>query len=186
MPTSGNGLLSSDRAFAPYGEMYDTFGNTNSNRLMFADLTQDVATGLYDTPNRELAYSNQGRWISPDPAGAGWNQYAYSTNPNSAVDPSGLWAIPGGAFGLAGGNTSGSAESIAGSVGWSPFGVYTTTVTVPTDSGSSGAQSGMNGPPGPTSQDQLCFCADDVTNGSAANAEATLPGLGPGVQPQLP
>ena len=31
-----------------------------------------------------------GRWLSPDPAGAGWNLYAYSTNPNSSVDPSGL------------------------------------------------------------------------------------------------
>jgi uncharacterized protein RhaS with RHS repeats len=28
--------------------------------------------------------------ISPDPAGSGWNQYAYATNPNSFVDPTGL------------------------------------------------------------------------------------------------
>ncbi len=28
--------------------------------------------------------------MSPDPAGAGWNAYAYATNPNSATDPLGL------------------------------------------------------------------------------------------------
>ena len=41
-----------------------------------------------DTPNREL--SVVGRWLSPDPAASGWNQYAYATNPNSFADPSGL------------------------------------------------------------------------------------------------
>jgi RHS repeat-associated protein len=54
------------------------------------DSTQDVIAGMYDTPNRELQGSQQGRWLSPDPAGAGWNQYAYATNPNSAIDPTGL------------------------------------------------------------------------------------------------
>ncbi len=44
---------------------------------------------MYDTPNRELV-ANQGRWMSPDPAGAGWNLYAYVTNPNSDDDPTGL------------------------------------------------------------------------------------------------
>lgn len=48
---------------------------------------------LFDTPNRELA-SAQGRWLSPDPAGAGWNQYAYATDPNSFVDPTGLACYP--------------------------------------------------------------------------------------------
>jgi hypothetical protein len=33
-----------------------------------------------------------GRWLSPDPAGVGWNQYAYTTNPNSFIDPIGLAA----------------------------------------------------------------------------------------------
>jgi len=56
---------------------------------MFTGDTQDILTGIFDTPNRELNAS-QGRWLSPDPAGAGWNQYAYPTNPNSFVDPSGL------------------------------------------------------------------------------------------------
>jgi hypothetical protein len=43
-----------------------------------------------------LQGSQQGRWLSPDPAEAGWNAYAYATNPNSFVDPSGLnRAFPG-------------------------------------------------------------------------------------------
>jgi hypothetical protein len=45
---------------------------------------------LFDTPNWEFAQSDQGRFLSPDPAGSGWNQYAYPANPNSASDPSGL------------------------------------------------------------------------------------------------
>ncbi len=87
-----------DRAFAPYGEIYDTFGSTAANENMFTGDTQDIlATGncCYDTPNRELS-GNQGRWLSPDPAGAGWNLYAYVTNPNGSVDPSGLFGIGGG------------------------------------------------------------------------------------------
>jgi RHS repeat-associated protein len=86
----GNTIID-DRAFAPYGEMYQNFGSTSPNELIFTGDTQDVATGIYDTPNRELNAS-QGRWISPDPAGQGWNQYAYPSDPLSAVDPSGLFS----------------------------------------------------------------------------------------------
>jgi RHS repeat-associated protein len=57
---------------------------------MFTGDTQDLLAGIYDTPNRELQGSQQGRWLSPDPAGYGWNQYAYPTNPNSQTDPLGL------------------------------------------------------------------------------------------------
>ena len=84
-----------DRAFAPYGEMYNNFGQTG--QLNFTGDTQDDApnNGLFDTPDRELAAA-QGRWISPDPAVASWNAYAYSTNPNSEIDPRGdLPANPG-------------------------------------------------------------------------------------------
>ncbi|HEX3742211.1 MAG TPA: RHS repeat-associated core domain-containing protein [Terriglobales bacterium] len=83
-----------DRAFAPYGEMYNNFGV--STKLNFTGDTQDIfsaSPGLFDTPTREL-HSSQGRWISPDPSGAGWNLYAYATNPNSGLDPSGLKTIP--------------------------------------------------------------------------------------------
>ena len=93
-----------NRAFAPYGEMYDNFGNTGG--LSFTGDTQDSFTGLYDTPNRELSPS-QGRWLSPDPAGLGavdpsnpqsWNRYSYVNNqPLTNIDSLGLapLGIPG-------------------------------------------------------------------------------------------
>lgn len=90
VPASGNGAVLADQAFAPYGEQYDVFGSTAQNQINFTGLTQDVLGGMYDTPNRELQGSQQGRWLSPDPARSGWNQYAYATNPNSFIDPSGL------------------------------------------------------------------------------------------------
>ena len=81
-----------DRAYAPYGEMYQNFGSAAANALNFTGDMQDILAGVYDTPNREFAGSNQGRWLSPDPAGAGWNAYAYvGNNPLSFVDPSGLY-----------------------------------------------------------------------------------------------
>ena len=109
----------SDRAFAPYGEVYATFGNTGLKPLNFTGDTEDVVAGMYDTPNRELAASNQGRWLSPDPAGSGWNQYAYPTNPNSFVDPSGLFRqfTCGGCFMSWGGGDFGGDGSDFGSTG---------------------------------------------------------------------
>jgi RHS repeat-associated protein len=68
-----NRSLYYDLAYAPYGEAYDKFG-TNAGDI-FAGDTQDTIPGTYDTLNRELNPS-QGRWLSPDPAGAGWNRYA--------------------------------------------------------------------------------------------------------------
>lgn len=86
-----------DRAFAPFGEMYDTFGVTTMRD--FTGDTQDIfsaSPGLYDTPNRELQ-TTQGRWISPDPMFGNiadpqsLNRYAYVRNsPLTLVDPSGL------------------------------------------------------------------------------------------------
>jgi RHS repeat-associated protein len=61
---------------------------------MFTGDTQDIVSGLMDTPNREYSNAGQGRWISPDPAGASWNAYAYATNPNSLVDTTGLDVDP--------------------------------------------------------------------------------------------
>jgi RHS repeat-associated protein len=89
----------SDLAFAPYGEIYAQFGVKGPADQMFTGDTQDVVAGTMETPNREYNNSAQGRWLSPDPAGAGWNQYGYPTNPNSEIDPSGLTAYlgPGGA-----------------------------------------------------------------------------------------
>jgi RHS repeat-associated protein len=77
--------------------MYNNFGATTP--LSFTGDTQDTIAGLFDTPNREL-HPNQGRWISPDPAGMSaadpsnpqsWNRYAYViNNPLSNIDPLGL------------------------------------------------------------------------------------------------
>jgi hypothetical protein len=83
--------ITSDQALSPYGEQYARNGNIGSEAMFTGD-TQDISSGtsgLWDTPNRELG-SAPSRWLSPDPAGAGWNSYAYSTNPNSEIDPSGL------------------------------------------------------------------------------------------------
>jgi len=83
-----------DEAYAPYGEVYDFITGAGPSQMFTGDLTQLDAEVLFDTPNREFASSNQGRWLSPDPAGTGWNQYAYATNPMSNVDPSGLACWP--------------------------------------------------------------------------------------------
>ena len=86
-----------DRAFAPFGETYNNYGNSSGNN--FTGDTQDTISGTYDTPSRELN-PNQGRWISSDPAGLGavdfsnpqsWNRYGYvGNNPLNLTDPSGL------------------------------------------------------------------------------------------------
>jgi RHS repeat-associated protein len=81
----------SDQAYAPYGEIYDQFGSKATEYQMFTGDTQDIVSGMMDTPNREYNSAEQGRWLSPDPAGSGWNQYAYATNPNSFIDPTGLY-----------------------------------------------------------------------------------------------
>jgi RHS repeat-associated protein len=89
-----NPAVVSDQAYAPFGELYDTLNvGAGVPGQMFTGDTQDILTGIFDTPNRELNAS-QGRWLSPDPAGAGWNQYAYATNPNGFIDPSGLTDCP--------------------------------------------------------------------------------------------
>src|SRR5262249_44420526 len=93
-----NRTITFDRAFAPFGELYDTAAGGTSNPSFTGD-TQDTVSGEYDTPNREL-HPTEGRWISPDPAGISavdvmnpqtWNRYAYVVNtPLTAVDPSGM------------------------------------------------------------------------------------------------
>ena len=61
---------------------------------MFVGATEDVVSWINNMPGREFSGAEQGRFYSPDPAGTGWNQYAYPTNPNSQSDPSGLnWFI---------------------------------------------------------------------------------------------
>jgi RHS repeat-associated protein len=83
-----------DLAYAPYGEVYNFIAGAGGDWMFTGDVTQLDSEYLFDTPNREFAAKNQGRWLSPDPAGTGWNQYAYATNPNSNIDPSGLACYP--------------------------------------------------------------------------------------------
>jgi RHS repeat-associated protein len=102
LATSASGRTPTyDRAFAPFGEVYDTVtgGTTNAD---FTGLTQDTISGEYDSLTRRL-HPTQGRWISPDPAGLAavnpadpqsWNRYAYASNdPGDLADPSGLCAV---------------------------------------------------------------------------------------------
>jgi RHS repeat-associated protein len=89
----GTPSVYTDRAFTPYGVPFNIFGGTGQSDTMFNGLTQDIFSGMYDTPNREMT-ATQSRFMSPDPAGSGWNQYAWPTNPNSASDPSGLGPYP--------------------------------------------------------------------------------------------
>jgi RHS repeat-associated protein len=87
--TIASPTVTTDRAFAPYGEVFNIFGGTGQNEAIFNGLNQGIFSGMYDTPNREMT-ALQGRFMSTDPAGSGWNQYAWPTNPNSFSDPSGL------------------------------------------------------------------------------------------------
>jgi RHS repeat-associated protein len=87
-----------DRAFAPFGETYNTVTGGTSNPD-FAGLTQDTVSGEYDAEHRQY-HPGQSRWISPDPAGLNavdasnpqsWNRYAYVlNNPLIYTDQSGL------------------------------------------------------------------------------------------------
>jgi hypothetical protein len=115
----GNNSVAADQAYTPYGEIYNIFGANNGQYQVFASTIADLAGStttpiMWDTPNRELSYA--GRWLSPDPAGAGWNQYAYATNPNSQIDPLGLDdCLQGGDCGGGGG---GGCDDCGGGRGW--------------------------------------------------------------------
>jgi len=86
----------SETGYAPFGENYAGAGTTD---LSFTGQNQDTVPGLYDFMFREYS-PNQGRWISPDPAGLGavdldnpqsWNRYSYGlNNPCVFTDPLGL------------------------------------------------------------------------------------------------
>lgn len=83
-----------DQAFAPYGENYAAFGSTSTAAYdTFAGMTQNFYNGVTaESDNREYSMA-AGRWLSPDPAHIGWNQYAYPSDPNTFIDPSGLCTI---------------------------------------------------------------------------------------------
>ena len=98
------GVVSYDRAYAPFGEPY---AETSTTSRSYTGQTQDTktdstvngTTGLYDFLFRQNSPA-QGLWLVPDPAGLAavditnpqtWNRYAYvGNNPLSNVDPLGL------------------------------------------------------------------------------------------------
>jgi hypothetical protein len=64
-----NHTIISDQAYAPYGEVYNKQSTgAGVPAQMFTGDTQDILTGLFDTPNRELN-AGQGRWLSPRSGG---------------------------------------------------------------------------------------------------------------------
>jgi len=87
--------VSSDMAYAPFGEQYAKTGGSLDPSFTGED--SDTNSGLYDFTFREYSPS-QGRWMSPDPASVGnptnpasWNRYAYvMNNPLALVDALGL------------------------------------------------------------------------------------------------
>jgi RHS repeat-associated protein len=90
-----------DGAYAPFGESYAETGTTDRNFTgQNQDLTPASTGDLYDFLYREY-HKIQGRWVSPDPAGASaadptnpqsWNRYSYvSDRPLTSTDPLGLW-----------------------------------------------------------------------------------------------
>ena len=159
--------VTTDRAFAPYGEVFNIFGGTSQDEAMFSGLTQDIFSGVYDTPNRQMT-AVQSRFMSPDPAGAGWNAYAWPTNPNSFIDPSGLsptsifspYPLNQRIFPCTFCNVFSDWTGFD-SVQWNVYadmiGAYMAAI-VAAGSGSVAADGG-------SSASQLCFCADDVTSG---------------------
>lgn len=92
VPTS----VYSDVSYAPFGETYSQYGATD---VSFTGQNQESVVNLYDFLYRDQN-PIQGRWISPDPAGAAvvnpsnpqtWNRYAYVSNlPTVLVDSLGL------------------------------------------------------------------------------------------------
>jgi RHS repeat-associated protein len=190
---SSSPTVLTDKAYAPYGEVYDVFHSTLQWETMFGGgSTQDVIAGMYNTPNRELQGSQQGRFLSPDPAGAGWNQYGYPTNPNSMVDPSGLDGEPGctpgsncGAGGVGTCSASYSCSSPCseaspcgpGSTGWGTQGTGCNGQCDGSDGGTVGADSGSSS--SSPSSPQLCLCTDDITSGEIGSSTTSPPDFGP-------
>ncbi len=94
--TTPSQTVDTDMAYAPFGESYAKVGTYGPD---FTGQLQDITGSLYDFLLREQN-ANQGRWITPDPAGSSaanlqnpqsWNRYEYAgNNPLSIVDLLGL------------------------------------------------------------------------------------------------
>jgi RHS repeat-associated protein len=89
-----------DSSFTPFGEHYQNNNGYNGFYAGNVSIWSSFMDG-YTALNR-LYHFDQGRWISPDPAGLSavdptnpqsWNRYAYVlNNPLSYTDPSGLFS----------------------------------------------------------------------------------------------
>ncbi|MBV9265470.1 MAG: hypothetical protein JO061_04800 [Acidobacteriaceae bacterium] len=90
-----SGSASSDNAYAPFGQMYVGGANTG---YQFAGGGEYLGIAGWSFPARNYL-PDQGRWMSPDPAGVAavdptdpqtWNRYVYvRNNPLAQTDPSG-------------------------------------------------------------------------------------------------
>jgi len=124
--TNGSRTVSMDRAYAPFGELYNTVIGGTSNPD-YTGLTSESTSDELDTPARQL-HPGQSRWISPDPSGLAavdplnpqtWNRYAFVlNNPLSNVDPSGLECVwDDGSYDAADDPKTGSFEGCSGQGG---------------------------------------------------------------------
>ena len=59
--------VNSDKAFAPFGEVYN-IGAAGNGDTDFANLSPDTVAGIYDALRRKYS-PIEGRWLSPDPDG---------------------------------------------------------------------------------------------------------------------
>ena len=104
-----------------------TLAGATKTENMFAGMPDDPnvtrSLGLFESPNRVLA-PGQGRWLSPDPAANGWNQYAYPTNPNSFTDPSGLCPVGSADAGKNGWDAASGTDACGGIAVNAPFAVW--------------------------------------------------------------
>ncbi len=118
--------VNSDKAFAPFGEQYNT-GAAGNGDTVWAGISPDTVAGTYDALYRKYN-PNQGRWVSPDPSGLNavdpsnpqtWNRYAYVlNNPLSNIDPTGLECVwDDGSFDSADDPVTGSKGGCAGQGG---------------------------------------------------------------------
>jgi len=91
--------FSTSLAYAPFGEEYAPSNSNAQGNAAFTGWGSGFGFDEFDFPARE--YMNQGRWVSPDPAGLAavdpatpqsWNRYAYvGNNPLATTDPLGLF-----------------------------------------------------------------------------------------------
>lgn len=101
--TDGNGILTDEYAYQPYGRLIARSGTTEMPFAYMGDYgVWNAGNGLYLTRHR--AYdANLMRFLQPDPIGldGGYNLYAYAKGaPAVFIDPLGLWGIQFGENGI--------------------------------------------------------------------------------------